>query len=50
MQSRVLRIIKRFFDIQEYLSRGHTVIEVKGHVVRKPHALERRAVMCAKTN
>jgi len=36
--------VKGFFDIQEYRSRGHTVIEVWGHVVRKPRALKRRAV------
>jgi hypothetical protein len=36
--------IKGFFDIQEYRSCRHVIVEIKGHVVRKPHTLKRRAV------
>jgi hypothetical protein len=39
---------KSFFDIQEYRSRGHTVIEIQSHVIRKPHTLKCRAVTCTK--
>jgi len=36
--------VKGFFDIQECRSRGHTIIDVQSHVVRKPDALNRHAV------
>jgi hypothetical protein len=44
----VLYSVKGFFNIQEYHSRGYSAVNVKGHVNRKPHTLECRAVTCTK--
>jgi len=41
-------VSKAFFDVQEYRSRGYTVVEVQGHVVRKPPTLKCRAMTCTK--
>jgi hypothetical protein len=41
--------IKVFFDIQEYRSRRHVIVEIKGHVIRMLHTLKCHAVTGTET-
>jgi hypothetical protein len=40
--------VKGFFEVQEYCSCGHIVVEIQGYMIRKPHTLQGRAVTCTK--
>jgi hypothetical protein len=42
-------LLNAFFNIQEYSSRRHDIIEIQVYVVRKPHTLKCRAVMGTET-
>jgi hypothetical protein len=47
-QARVPNSVKVLFDIQENRSLRHIVIEMHGHMARKPHTPKCRAVTCTK--
>jgi len=41
-------IIRRCFDVQEYLSYKYSVLTIQDHVVRKTHTWNFHAVTCTK--